>query len=314
MDDLIMDERPKVENPVMLVGLTGWMDAGHVSTGTIGYMRERLGARCFAQIDPMDFYIFNFPVTTLPISIYLDDGRPVVTPINPMEFAALFRPHCRIEEGLVEEVSYPANEFWVAEEHNLIMFTGEEPHLRWGAYCDCIFGLCEELGVRDVYFVGSVASPVPHTREPRISVSVSDPLVKQRFDGAGFRFSKYEGPSSIITSLTYHAPEVGLSWSNLVVEVPHYPFLEMPTYPQSILKATSALQQLVGVELDLSDLERAAQAARRKLDELMDTNEDFATLVAKLEEAYDYTVTEEDEELLRRLIDGLDLEGESGDQ
>ena len=60
---------------------------------------------------------------------------------------------------------------------------------------------------------------------------------------------------------------------------------------------------------------RAAEAqndlktARAKLDELMRDNAEFRQLVEKLEEAYDYAVSDADEDLLRRLIDGLDIEG-----
>ncbi|MGD9495466.1 MAG: PAC2 family protein [Armatimonadota bacterium] len=320
MEDLILHERPEMDSPRLVVGLTGWMDGGHVSTATLGYLRERLAAERFAEIDPMDFYIFHFPVASIPVSVYLRSGpgsRPdalgegatVVHPVTPMEFAAVFRPHAKITDGVVKEVVYPENVFWAAPESNLLLFTGEEPHIRWGSYCDCIFWVCEELGVREVYFVGSVASPMPHTREPRIRASTSRPEHKQLLADAGLGFADYEGPSSIITSLVYHAAEIDIAWRSLVVEIPHYPFLEMPTYPHSILKVTAALTRLLGLELNLSDLEEATRIAREKLDALMADNAEFRELVSKLEQAYDYAVSDEDEELLRRLIEGVDLEG-----
>lgn len=315
MDELIVHEWPEVESPLLIVGLTGWMDGGSVSTGTLGWLRDCLHARRFAEIDPMDFYLFHFPVSSLPISIFLETGRAVVTPISPMEFAAVFRPRTRIADGVVEELDYPGNDFWVAGAGEggaappVIMFTGEEPHIRWGSWCDCIFTVCGHLGVREAFFVGSVASPVPHTREPRIRASVSDPALKQRLANAGLRFTDYEGPSSIITSLTYHAANADLAWYNLVVEVPHYPFLDMPTYPHSILTVAAALGQLTGLDLDLSDLRAATAVAREKLDALAAENADFGELVQKLEEAYDQEVSRDDEELLRRLIESVDLEG-----
>ena len=180
MYELIIDEwpQPGEDGAVMVIGLTGWMDGGHVSTGTVGYLRERLGAQPFAEIDPLDFYIFHFPVSSIPISVYLEDGKAVVQPVNPMEFTALFRPHTRIEDGIIKTLEYPENFFSYAETPDgipdLVLLSGEEPHVRWGAYCDCVFGVCEEMGIKDIYFVGSVASPVPHTREPRIRASMAD--------------------------------------------------------------------------------------------------------------------------------------------
>jgi proteasome assembly chaperone (PAC2) family protein len=318
MYELMVDEWPDPgdDGAVMVIGLTGWMDGGHVSTGSVGYLSERLNAENFAEIDPLDFYIFHFPVSSIPISVYLEDGRAVVQPVNPMEFTAVFRPHTQIEDGLITQLEYPQNIFSMARtpesRPDLVLLNGEEPHVRWGAYCDCVYGVCEEMGIEDIYFVGSVASPVPHTREPRIRASVADPSLKDELTDAGLLFGEYEGPSSIITSLTYHSMELEIDMRSLVVEIPHYPFLEMPTYPRSILKTISALNTLLDLELDLTDLEESATDADRKLDDLMEDNEEFRELVAKLEEAYEYEETSDDEELLRRLIDDIDLEGGPG--
>ncbi len=320
MYELMVDQWPDpgTGKPVMVIGLTGWMDGGHVSTGTVAYLRERLSAQSFAEIDPLDFYIFHFPVSSIPISVYLEDGRAVVQPVNPMEFTAVFRPHTRIENGVIRELEYPENLFYMAKtlpgKPDLVLFTGEEPHIRWGAYCDCIFGVCEELGIEDIYFVGSVAGPVPHTREPRLRASMADEALKPKLAEAGLLFGEYEGPSSIITSLTYHSMEMGIRMRSLVVEIPHYPFLEMPTYPRSIHKIASALNDVLGLELDLTDLTEASAQADAKLDALMKTNDDFRELVAKLEETYEYEETAGDEALLRRLMESVDLEEGTGDE
>ncbi len=320
MYELMVDEWPEPGDrpPVLIIGMAGWMDGGSVSTAGVGFIGDQLGARDFAEIDPLDFYIFHFPVSSIPISVVLEDGRAVVQPVNPMEFTAVFRPHTQIEDGVIERLEYPNNIFSYARTEgdipDLVLFSGEEPHVRWGAYCDCIFGVCEELGIKDVYFLGSVAGPVPHTREPRLRASVADEKLKDELADAGLLFSDYEGPSSIITSLTYHSMELDIKMRSLTVEVPHYPFLDMPTYPRSILKGLSALDDLLGLDLDLEDLEEAALDADNKLDALMEDNDEFRELVAKLEEAYEYEETPADEELLRRLIDSVDLEEGAGDQ
>ncbi|MGI5819470.1 MAG: PAC2 family protein [Armatimonadota bacterium] len=320
MYELMVDQWPEVgdDRPVMIIGLTGWMDGGHVSTATVGFLRERLAGKSFGEIDPLDFYIFHFPVSSIPISVYLEDGRAIVQPVNPMEFTAVFRPHARIEDGIIRELEYPDNVFSIARTPagtpDLVLLSGEEPHIRWGAYCDCIFGVCQEMGIKDIYFVGSVASPVPHTREPRIRASMADEKLKPKLAQAGLMFGEYEGPSSIITSLTYHSTELGINMRSLVVEIPHYPFLDMPTYPRSILKTASTLSGLLGLELDMSELEAAAAEADGKLDALMEENQEFRELVAKLEEAYEYEETPGDERLIRRLIDSIDLEEGGGQE
>ena len=310
MDDLVIHERPVVDNPPMVLGFTGWMDGGSVSTGTVSYLKDRLEAREFAEIDPMDFYIFHFPVATVPISVYSDRGKAVVTSVNPMEFAAVFRPHAKIEDGTIEELTFPQNAFSCSERSNLILFSGEEPHIRWGTYSECMFGLAEEFGVNQLYFVGSVAGSVPHTREPRLRASVARPDLKAGLDRQTIDFGDYEGPASIVTSLAYHSPDRGIEMRTLVAEVPHYPFLEMSTYPKSILRTTSALNTLLGLDLDLTDLQEATKAADTKLNAIMEENEEFEELVKKLEDAYDDEAASPDDELLKRLLDGVDLEGD----
>lgn len=42
MDDLTIHQHPELDDPVLLMGLSGWMDGGNVSTGTIAYLQDRV--------------------------------------------------------------------------------------------------------------------------------------------------------------------------------------------------------------------------------------------------------------------------------
>ncbi len=311
MAELRVHRNVQVGSPALVMGFTGWMDGGSVSTGTVSYLADKLQATRVAEIDSRDFYIFNLPVPTLPIPVYSAEGRALVASLRPMEFAAIVRPHTRIEGGLVEGLSYPTNSFWYSHQRDLMLFRGEEPHIRWGAYCNCIFELAHHFGIEALYFVGSVASPIPHTREPRIRASVSSESLKQDLESAGIAFTEYEGPASVVTSLAYHAEDAAVHMTSLVVEVPHSPFLLMPTYPKSIAKVLSALNWLLGLDLDWADLQDSARVTEAKLDALMTENREFGRIVRKLEEAYDMEEPGE-EELLKRLLDDIELEGPEG--
>ncbi|MFC1782922.1 PAC2 family protein, partial [Planctomycetota bacterium] len=114
-------ERPRMDSPRLVMGLTGWMDGGEVSTGTIESLISVRHGRKIAEIDPEPFYILNFP--------------------GPMEFSALFRPHVSYKEGLMQKYQGPTNTFYADEDNHLIFFVGREPHLRWREYSECVFSV-----------------------------------------------------------------------------------------------------------------------------------------------------------------------------
>ena len=310
MAHLTIHEHPELENPRMLLGFSGWMDGGHVSTGIISYLSEKLRAMKLAEIDGSDFSILHFPVAAIPIAIVSDRARAIVSSVDPMEFAAIFRPHTRIEDGIIKELTWPTNEFAYSQAGNLILFSGQEPHIRWREYCECIFAIAEEFGVREFHFAGSVASPIPHTREPRIRASVSSEELKQTLVSPDITFTDYEGPAGIVTLLAERCPDKSIAMSSLVVDVPHYPFLDLSTYPKSILKVTSVLNELLQLDIGLLDLRESAARTEDRLNEVMAENPEFHELVARLEEAYDYEEAIADEEVLRQLIEGIDLGGD----
>jgi len=226
-----------------------------------------------------------------------------------MEFAAVFRPHTEIKDGVIRELKFQKNDFYYSKSANLVLFSGEEPHIRWNEYCECIFAVARQLQVKEFYFVGSVSSPIPHTRDPRIRASVANEALKERLKEFDIGFADYQGPGSVVTFLAQRSVEEGIEMSSLVLDVPHYPFLDMPTYPKTMLKAISVLGRLLDLELGLSDLIAAVDTAEDRLNEVMEANKDFKELVRKLEEAYDSEEAAGDQELLRRLIDGIDLSG-----
>ena len=42
MDKLTIYQRPLLSNPSLLVGFTGWMDGGDVSSGSVAYLQKNL--------------------------------------------------------------------------------------------------------------------------------------------------------------------------------------------------------------------------------------------------------------------------------
>ena len=263
-DKLSIGEKPKLDNPRLLLGLSGWMDGGEVSTGTVECLIDKLGAQEFAQIDPNGFYISSFP--------------------GSMEVTALFRPHTKITEGLIESYDNAANTFFYGGSGDLILFKGKEPNLNWEEFAECIFSLCEEYDVKIIYFIGSVAGLVPHTREPRLFCSVSHPELKETFQHYGVKFANYEGPASIITYLTANAHKRGISMVSLVATIPAY---VQGNNPKCIEAVTRRLAGMLELEVELGDLTASSDEFEKKLGDVVEEQPELESNIHKLEEDYD---------------------------
>jgi len=260
-------EKVKLDSPHMLIGLSGWMDGGEVSTGTIKFLIEELKARRFAEIDSEGFYIDNFP--------------------GSMEITALFRPHARIKDGLIKSYRTSTNEFFCSEQSELILFLGKEPNLRWRQFVDCIFSLCSKLGVNTIYFIGSIAGLVPHTREPRIFCTVSDTKLKGALEPYGVKFTNYEGPASIITYLTTRCAEKALSLVSLVATVPAY---VQGNNPRCIEALTKRLCGILGLQIKLDKLQDSSDEFEKRLTDVVGEQPELEETILKLEENYDNEV------------------------
>ena len=272
-------KRPALNHPRLLLGLSGWMDGGNVSTGTIKCIIDRLAAQKFAEIEPEGFYIYSFP--------------------GSMEITALFRPHTRIKNGLIESYQRPTDAFYYSEEHNIILFLGKEPHLQWEEFGECIYSLCSEFGVETIYFIGSVAGLVPHTREPRIHCVVSDANMKKTFEQYGVKFTEYEGPASIITYLSVNAAAHNLSMATLVAMIPAY---VQGKNPKCIEAVTRKLLGILGLQVELDDLRDVSDEFEKRLSEIVQAQPELAGNIQKLEEDYDNEIFDNEMGDLKRWL------------
>ena len=261
---LYTHKKPKLHNPRLILGFSGWMNGGDVSTGTIKCLIDKLGAEKFAEINPEGFYIYNFP--------------------GSMEVSSLFRPHARIKNGLVVSYEAPKNEFFSTENADLILFLGKEPNLLWEEFADCILSLCAESGVKRIYFIGSVAGLVPHTRDPRLFCSVSGAQLKEVHARYGIKFTDYQGPASFITYLTTRCRDRGIDMVSIVATIPAY---VQGNNPKCIEAVTRRLAGILGVQVDLDDLQTVSDEFEKKLSDVVQEQPELANTIRKLEEDYD---------------------------
>jgi proteasome assembly chaperone (PAC2) family protein len=267
---------PKLNDATMLLALTGWMDGGFVSTGTVRSLMADREIADIARIHSDPFYIYNFP--------------------GSMEIAALFRPTVRYADGVITELELPTNTFHADESANLVFFIGKEPNLLWQAFADCIFDVAQESGVKRIIFMGSFGGGIPHTREPRLYGSVSHLRLKPLLADHGIRPSDYEGPGSFSTYLLSQSEEKGVEMLSLAAEIPGY--LE-GINPISIEAISRRLAKILNLPLNLDRLRRASNEWEARVTEAVEKDPKLATTIRRLEHRYDNELigeTDEDEE------------------
>lgn len=268
--DLTIFDEPPLASPRLVLGFSGWMDGGEVSTGAIAFLNDKLNARPFAEIEPEDFYLYAPP-----------DGY---------EDALALRPTVILDEGLLEDFEEPVARFTHDAKNNLILFSGREPNLQWRRFSDCLFQVVERYGVEQIYFVGSVAGAVPHTRRPRMFGAITDPDLRNQMEQLGLRPSNYEGPASFVSFVMREAALRHVPMLGIVAEIPAY--VEGHN-ARCIETAVRTLSEALDLTVDVSPLSMRADSFEKKLNDMVEQRDDLAAVVRRMEAEYDRVATDD---------------------
>jgi proteasome assembly chaperone (PAC2) family protein len=245
--------RPEVESPVAVCAFAGWNDGGDAATTAARHLKDLWGARRFAGLDPEDFYDFQVQ-----------------------------RPTVRMLDGATRRIDWPANDFFHAraDERDVLLFLGVEPNTRWRSYCQAVLHAMSDLDADLLVTLGAFLADVPHTAPVPVSAASADPEWLQR---VGVAPTRYEGPTGIVGVLNDSAVTVGLASVSLWAAVPHY--LPTGTNPKGALALLEALRDLIGLEIDTSDLVDAATGWEREVDEAIAEDGNLSDYVHRLEAA-----------------------------
>ncbi|HSK17409.1 MAG TPA: PAC2 family protein [Gaiellaceae bacterium] len=248
---------PTLRRPVLVAAFRGWNDGAQGASLAASFLAQSWSATRFADLDPEEFYDFQ-----------------------------AVRPTVRLEEGLTRRVEWPENVFHHAEipgaERDAVILIGVEPNTRWRTFTEEIAGLASDLGVELVVTLGALLADVPHTRPAPVTGSATDPKLVREL---GLASSRYEGPTGIVGVLHDACRQVGLSSASLWAAVPHY--VSLAASPKAALALCDRLGALLGTTLDLSDLERAAEAYELQVTAAVAQDEETEEYVRDLENRRD---------------------------
>ena len=242
----------------MLIGaFRGWNDGAQAASLAAGYLAKTWSAERFADVDPEEF--FDFQAT---------------------------RPHVSLEDGLTRRIDWPETAFYHARpdglDRDVVLLLGIEPNLRWRTFSELLIGLTRELGVELMITLGALLADVPHTRPAPVTGSASDPdLVKK----LGLSASRYEGPTGIVGVLHDSCKQAGIPSASLWAAVPHY--VSLTPSPRGAVALCERLGELIGVSVDVAELEEAAQSYEEQVSEAVASDEETAAYVDDLEQRVD---------------------------
>ncbi|HEX8742715.1 MAG TPA: PAC2 family protein [Thermoleophilaceae bacterium] len=257
MEHVEWTERPELRRPALVVAFKGWNDAGEAATAALDYLVDSFEATEFARIDPEEFY----------------------------DFTAV-RPTVRLEEGLTRVIEWPENTFSAARvagaEHDLILFEGVEPSLRWNTFTQLLIEVARELGAESVITLGALLADVPHTRAVPMTGIASDQALVEKL---GFERSTYEGPTGIVGVIHHACAAAGLRSVSLWASVPHY--VAAAPNPKAALALIRSFEGAAGVAVEARELEESAEDYERQVSAAVASDPDVKSFVERLEQSMD---------------------------
>jgi proteasome assembly chaperone (PAC2) family protein len=263
MSELNVSFRPELRRPVLVAAFRGWNDGGQGATLAAGYLAKQWNAQQFAEIEAEQFYDFQ-----------------------------AMRPQVTLEDGMTRRLEWPENSFFHAEipgtGRDAVILLGTEPNLRWKTFSGLVLGLAEELGIERTVTFGSLLADVPHTRPAPVTAAATDESLMTEL---GLEPSRYEGPTGIVGVLLGACRDAGITSLSLWAAVPHY--VSLAPSPRAALSLVRRFGELMSIDVDVSELEQAANEYSEQVSEAVSADADTAAYVEELERRVDMLSAEE---------------------
>jgi proteasome assembly chaperone (PAC2) family protein len=130
--------------------------------------------------------------------------------------------------------------------------------------------------------LGALLADVPHTRPSPVTGSATDAKLVEEL---GLRHSRYEGPTGIVGVLHNACHQHGMPSVSLWAAVPHY--VSLAPSPRAAKALCARLADLLGVSIELAELEEAERSYAEQVSEAVATDAETAAYVEELEQRAD---------------------------
>ncbi len=242
--------------PVLVHGLSGFVDAGHANRLAVEHLLENLEHRVVAtfDIDQLLDYRSRRPMMVFEADHWTEYARPELT-----------LHEVRDEDGMA-----------------FLLLSGPEPDLQWERFIAAVTDIIERFDVSLTIGLDAVPMAVPHTRPVTMTAHATRPELI-----AGYEqwFGTVEVPASVSALLELRLGEAGRDAIGFAVHVPHY--LARTEYPESARGLLSNLIDVSGLALPTDGLRPAAERVTAEVNDQVGRSEEISGVVRKLEEQFD---------------------------
>lgn len=247
---------PELRGLNLLMGFTGFADAGHVVSQITAELLDTLDSELVAEFDADQLMDYR-------------SRRPQVSFVEDhlQDYQAPRLALHRLTDGL-------GNPF--------LLLAGSEPDLQWERFARAVVGIVKELDVNMAAWIHSIPMPVPHTRPVGVTVHGNRP---ELIEGISVWKPTVEVPSAVGHLLELRLVEAGRNIAGYVIHVPHY--LAEAEYPTAAVAGLEYLGAATALMLPTDRLREAGREVGRQIAEQINASEEVQQVVSRLETRYD---------------------------
>lgn len=247
---------PVLDSPVLLVQLTGWIDASGAAATAMETILRTADAKELITFDADTFIDFRA-------------RRPVM----------------ELRDGVNTRIVWSTPELRVgrdAKGRDILLLTGPEPDSAWRFFARTVGDLATELGVSRMIGLGAYPYGAPHTRPVGITNTTPSAETSRRLPHGK---SSLDAPAGVAAVLEHELHDRGIEAIGFWAQIPHY--VSTMAFPAGSAALLEAICAETGLQFDTAELLQEAVTQRERLDQLVRSNPDHAEMLSKLEAAYD---------------------------
>jgi predicted ATP-grasp superfamily ATP-dependent carboligase len=253
-------DKVKFDCPSLIVG---WKeDAGAIGSGILDYLRDKLNAKLFAEIEPTGYFPLNGVTVNDDVAVF---------------------PECR---------------FYYSSDKRLLLLESHSPHTDWYRFLNTVIDVSlANCRLSEIYTIGGMISLAPHTT-PRQVMAVSG-SAEARLDLQNYGLDtsmNYETPEgqrpTLSSYLVWLAAQKRIKGASIWVPVPFY--LTSVSDPEAWELLLRFFDRRFDLGLDFAELEREVADRRRLLEQARRDNAEMDEFIKRLESNLPLTQDEND--------------------